>query len=98
MLKVFRDNLKSLAWILWVIIILFVLAIAADFGSSVRGRGGNADTVAKVGGETVSQQEFRRAYQHMADIYRQVYGGQLPPNMDKQLYRQTLSQTVVQKI
>jgi peptidyl-prolyl cis-trans isomerase D len=98
MLKVFRDNLKSLAWILWVIIILFVLAIAADFGSSVRGRGGAADTVAKVGGETVSQQEFRRAYQHMADIYRQVYGGQLPPNMDKQLYRQTLSQTVVQKI
>jgi peptidyl-prolyl cis-trans isomerase D len=98
MLKVFRDNLKSLAWILWVIIILFVLAIAADFGSSVRARGGAADTVAKVGGETVSQQEFRRAYQHMADIYRQVYGGQLPPNMDKQLYRQTLSQTVVQKI
>ncbi|MFL6236895.1 MAG: peptidyl-prolyl cis-trans isomerase [Thermoanaerobaculia bacterium] len=97
MLKVFRDNLKSLAWILWVIIILFVLAIAADFGASVRGNGG-ANTVAKVGSETVTQDEFRRAYQKMANVYRQIYGGQLPPNMDKQLYRQTLSQTVIQKI
>ncbi|MFL6259848.1 MAG: peptidyl-prolyl cis-trans isomerase [Thermoanaerobaculia bacterium] len=97
MLKVFRDNLKSLAWILWVIIILFVLAIAADFGASVRGNGG-ANTVAKVGSETVTQDEFRRAYQKMANVYRQIYSGQLPPNMDKQLYRQTLSQTVIQKI
>ena len=37
MLKVFRDNLKNLAWILWVIIALFVLALAADFGASNRG-------------------------------------------------------------
>jgi len=48
MLKVFRDNLKNLAWILWVIIAIFVLAIAADFGAKSQGRG-RADTVAKVG-------------------------------------------------
>jgi peptidyl-prolyl cis-trans isomerase D len=96
MLKVFRDNLKNLAWILWVIIALFVLAIAADFGASTRGRG-NGGTVAKVGSETVSQQEFRRAYQNLTNMYRQIYGGQLPPNMEKQLYQQALSQTVVQK-
>jgi peptidyl-prolyl cis-trans isomerase D len=97
MLKVFRDNLKNLAWILWVIIALFILAIAADFGAKSQGRG-SADTVAKVGGEVVSQQEFRRAYQNMTNVYRQIYGGQLPPTMEKQLLRQTLSQTVVQKI
>lgn len=96
MLKVFRDNLKNLAWILWVIIALFVLAIAADFGASVRGRG-NGDTVAKVGSETVSRQELQRAYQNITNAYRQIYGGQLPPNMEKQLYQQALSQTVVQK-
>jgi peptidyl-prolyl cis-trans isomerase D len=96
MLKVFRDNLKNLAWILWVIIALFVLAIAADFGASVRGRG-NADTVAKVGSETVSREEFKRAYQRLTEMYRQVYGGQLPPGLDKQLYQQALSQLVVQK-
>ena len=96
MLKVFRDNLKNLAWILWVIIAIFVLAIAADFGASVRGRG-SADTVAKVGSETVSQADFKRAYQRLSEMYRQVYGGQLPPGMEKQLYQQTLSQLVVQK-
>jgi peptidyl-prolyl cis-trans isomerase D len=97
MLKVFRDNLKNLAWILWVVIAVTVLAIAADFGASVRARGGNADTVAKVGSETVSRAEFKRAYQRLTEMYRQVYGGQLPPGMEKQLYQQTLSQTVVQK-
>ncbi len=96
MLKVFRDNLKNLAWILWVIIAITVLAIAADFGASVRGRGG-ADTVAKVGSETVSRVELQRAYQNITNMYRQIYGGQLPPNMEKQLYQQALSQTVVQK-
>ncbi len=96
MLKVFRDNLKNLAWILWVIIALTVLAIAADFGASMRGRG-NGDTVAKVGSETVSRQELQRAYQNVTNVYRQIYGGQLPPNMEKQLYQQALSQTVIQK-
>jgi len=78
MLKVFRDNLKNLAWILWVVIAITVLAIAADFGSSMRARGGNGDTVAKVGSETVSRAEFKRAYQRLTEMYRQVYGGQLP--------------------
>ena len=97
MLKVFRDNLKNLAWILWVIIALFVLALAADFGSRAPGRG-NETAVARVGGETISRQEFQRAYQNMTSIYRQVYGDQLSPDIEKQMYRQTLTQTVVQKI
>ena len=97
MLKVFRDNLKNLAWILWVIIALFVLALAADFGASSRGRG-NMTSVAQVGGESVSQQEFQRAYKNMTNFYRQIYGDQLTPEVEKQMYRQALSQTVVQKI
>ncbi len=97
MLKVFRDNLKNLAWILWVIIALFVLALAADFGASNRGRG-NMTSVAQVGGESVSQQEFQRAYKNMTNFYRQIYGDQLTPEIEKQMYRQALSQTVVQKI
>jgi peptidyl-prolyl cis-trans isomerase D len=98
MLKVFRDNLKNLAWILWVIIALFVLALAADFGSRTAGGRGSETSVARVGGETVSRQEFQRAYQNMTNIYRQIYGDQLSPDIEKQMYRQTLTQTVVQKI
>ena len=98
MLKVFRDNLKNLAWILWVIIALFVLALAADFGSRTSGLRGNEAAVARVGSESISRQEFQRAYQNMTNVYRQIYGDQLSPDIEKQMYRQTLTQTVVQKI
>lgn len=97
MLKVFRDNLKNLTWILWGIIILFVLALAADFGATSGGNGGMT-SVAQVGGESVSQQEFQRAYKNMTNFYRQIYGDQFTPEVEKQMYRQALSQTVVQKI
>ena len=33
MLKVFRDNLKYLSWILWLVIAVFILFVFADFGS-----------------------------------------------------------------
>ena len=33
MLKVLRDNVKYLSWILWVVIALFILAIFVDFGA-----------------------------------------------------------------
>ncbi|HEV2852382.1 MAG TPA: peptidylprolyl isomerase [Thermoanaerobaculia bacterium] len=99
MLKVFRDNLKNLAWILWVIIALFVLALAADFGSSVRGAG-NQTTAAKVGKETVSLAEFQRHYRQVEDLYRRIYGDQLTPEVEKQmrLPLQALDQAVNQKI
>lgn len=99
MLKVFRDNLKNLAWILWVIIALFVLALAADFGSGMGGSGGKA-TAATVGSETVSREEFQRAYQNLSNLYRQVYGDQLTPELEKQmrLPLQALDRAINQKI
>jgi len=97
MLKVFRDNLKNLAWILWIVIALFVLALAADFGSSVRG-GANDTTAATVGRDKVSIAEVQRAHQNLTSMYRQVYGDQFPPDMEKQLYMQALNQAVTQKI
>jgi peptidyl-prolyl cis-trans isomerase D len=97
MLKIFRDNLKNLAWILWVIIALFVLALAADFGASVGGRG-NDTTAATVGRDKVTIAEVKRAHQNLTQMYRQVYGDQFPPEMEKQLYMQALQQAVTQKI
>src|SRR5436305_9005570 len=97
MLKVFRDNLKSLAWILWIIIAVFVLAIAADFGSSVRGRATDA-TAATVGSDKVSVAEVQRAHKNLTNMYRQVYGDQFPPELEKQLYVQALNQAVNQRI
>ncbi len=99
MLKVFRDNLKNLAWILWVIIILFILALAADFGASVRG-GGTSAMAAKVGGEQVSIAEFQNEYRRLQNLYRQIYGDQLTPEMEKQmgLAMQALNSAIDRKI
>jgi peptidyl-prolyl cis-trans isomerase D len=99
MLKVFRDNLKNLAWILWVIIALFVLALAADFGASARLRGGRG-TAATVGSDTVSIAEFQNQYRQIENLYRQAYGDQLTPELEKQmrLPLQALDRAVNQKI
>ncbi len=98
MLKVFRDNLKNLAWILWVIIGLFVLALAADFGS-FQGQGSKA-AAATVGNETVSLAEFQRQYRQMENLYRQVYGDRLTPELEQQMQLplQALNRAINQKI
>jgi peptidyl-prolyl cis-trans isomerase D len=98
MLKVFRDNLKNLAWILWVIIALFVLALAVEFGGNVRQASQNV--AATVGGDQVTTQEYRRAYQNLVNRLRQVYGEQLTPEMEKQmrLPLRAIDQVILQKI
>ena len=37
MLKVLRDNLKYLSWVLWLVILVFILFVFVDFGSTVLG-------------------------------------------------------------
>ncbi|HYL04606.1 MAG TPA: peptidylprolyl isomerase [Thermoanaerobaculia bacterium] len=86
MLKVLRENVKYLSWILWVIIALFVLFIFADFGT---GLGGNRqDTqswAAKVGGDTISRLEYQRSYRVMENQYRRQLADQYTPALAKQL-------------
>ena len=98
MLKMFRDNLKSLAWILWVIIAVFVLGLAVQFGGNLREA--NQNVAATVGSEQVSTLEFQRAYKNLDTRLRQVYGDQLTPEMAKQmkLPLRALDQVISQKI
>jgi peptidyl-prolyl cis-trans isomerase D len=99
MLRVLRENVKYLSWILWVIIGLFVLFVFADFGTGVRGRG-NVTWVAKVGSETISQSEFQQAYQSMDRRLQQMYGEQYTPEVAKQMQvpLQALNEAVTTKI
>lgn len=85
MLKVFRDNLKYLAWILWVVIGLFVFFVFADFGGGVRQQGAGGTVAARVGDRTVTMDEFKRQYQQLENLYRQLYGGQMTPEIAQQL-------------
>src|SRR5436853_1834157 len=100
MLKVFRDNLKNLAWILWAIIALFVLALAVEFGGNVRQANQGQGVAATVGSERVTTLEFQRAYKNLDNRFRQVYGEQFTPEMAKQmkLPLRALDQVIGQKI
>jgi peptidyl-prolyl cis-trans isomerase D len=99
MLKVLRENVKYLSWILWVIIGLFVLFVFVDFGAGTGARD-NRSWAAKVGSTTISQSEFQRAYAAMESRYRQQLGDQYTPEMAKQmrLPLQALNKLVTDKI
>ena len=100
MLKVFRDNLKYLNWILWVVIGLFVLFVFVDFGGGLSGQGTPRATAAKVGRDTVTVTEFRNQYRNLENRFRQMYGEQFTPEVAKQMRLpiQALDQAVAQKI
>lgn len=86
MLKVFRDNLKYLSWILWVVIGLFVLFVFVDFGSGLGGQAGAPNSVAaRVGDRVVTMEDFQREYRQLDQMYRQLYGEQFTPELAEQM-------------
>lgn len=85
MLKVFRDNLKYLSWVLWLVIAVFILFVFVDFGGSVPGGGPTSEPAVKVGKYEVSYADFERAYRRSEDTYRQLYGDQFSGETARQL-------------
>jgi len=84
MLKVLRDNLKFLSWILWVVIFVFIAFVFVDFGRGIGSqRGGSA--AATVGDRAVSSKEFEREYRQLEEQYRQAFGGRYTPEIADQL-------------
>ncbi len=85
MLKVLRDNLKYLSWILWVVILVFIAFVFVDFGGGLGAQRGGGSPAATVGDETVSWKAFEREYRRLESQYRQAFGGQLPQQLVEQL-------------
>jgi peptidyl-prolyl cis-trans isomerase D len=86
MLKAFRDNLKRLMWILWVVIAAFILLVFVDFGGAGYRRQEQSDrTAATVGGETISLDDFRRQYQQSERQVQEIYGANYTPELGRQL-------------
>jgi len=100
MLKVLRDNLKYLSWILWGVIVIFVLFVFVDFGGGVPGPALRTEAAAVVDGDEISYGEFQRAYQDTEESYRTAYGTQFTPELARQLQLplQVLEQLVEQRI
>jgi peptidyl-prolyl cis-trans isomerase D len=86
MLKAFRDNLKRLMWILWVVIAAFILLVFVDFGGAGFQRQEQSDrTAATVGGETISIDDFKRQYQQSERQMQSIYGANYTPELGRQL-------------
>lgn len=100
MLKVLRDNLKYLSWILWLVILVFVAFVFIDFGGGLAPGGSPATAAATVGGERISMKEFEREYRNLEARYREAFGGRLDSQMVEQLRlpAQALEQLVNRKL
>lgn len=85
MLKVFRDNLKYLSWVLWAVIAVFVLFVFVDFGGIIPDGTRPSDAAAVVGDMEVSYGEFENRYRQLEDVYRQAYGDQFSAELANQL-------------
>jgi peptidyl-prolyl cis-trans isomerase D len=100
MLKILRDNLKYLSWILWVVILVFIAFVFVDFGGGLQRGSGAQSAAAWVGDQEVSRKEFEREYRALEQRYRQAFGGQWNSEMAErmQLPVQALEQLVDRKL
>ena len=101
MLKVFRDNLKHLKWILVFVVLVFIFFVWADFGTGIGNQGpGGPQVAAYVGDEEVTLTEFERQYRQLEGMYGQIYGNRMTPEMARQmgLPMQALNQAVNMEI
>ena len=101
MLQVLRDSMKYLAWILWVVIGVFVLFVFVDFGRGNNyGSGSPTAAAATVGGEPITRMEYEREKQRLDDQMRQQLGQQYNEELLKQLRlpQQALNRLVSNKI
>ena len=101
MLKVFRQNLKYLSWILWLVIVVFIAFVFVDFGGGLsRDPNAPANYAAKIGGEEVSVQEFQRQYRTLEGQYRQIYGDRFTTEIAQQMQlpMQALERAVAQQV
>ena len=100
MLNVFRDNIKRLAPILWVVIAVFVLLVFADY----QGQGTDASSpyaaAATVAGEPITYNEFEQQYRSLENRLQQVYGEAYTPELAQQMGipMQAMNTLISQKI
>lgn len=84
-LKMLRDNLKFLTWILWLVIAVFIGMIFFEWGGVNRMDQPRDQAAATVGGEEISYSDFQRQHQQLEQLYRQQLGGNATPEFLQQL-------------
>ena len=100
MLKVLRDNLKYLSWILWGVILVFIFFVFAEWGGAGRRLQGGQQVALSVDGDAITFPELDRAHRNLQQTYRSMYGGQIPSELEQQLQLpvQAVQQLVRQRL
>ncbi len=100
MLRVLRDNLRYLSWILWAVILIFVFFVFAEWGGAGQGLQGGQAVALKVDGEVITFPELDRAHRNLQQTYGRLYGGQIPAEIAQrlQLPVQAVQQLVRQRL
>lgn len=84
MLNVFRENLKSLKWVLWLVAISMILYLGAYFSCGPTGGGAGGGWAARIDGLEISRLELLNTARNLDQQYRQVFGqnyDQLRPSL-----------------
>ncbi|HYT32719.1 MAG TPA: SurA N-terminal domain-containing protein, partial [Thermoanaerobaculia bacterium] len=81
MLKVMRESFHRLKWTLFAVIIVFVVGFVFFSGGSPAGGSLSSQTVAKVGGDTISAAEFDARYRQVFQQQQSLYQGKLSPEL-----------------
>ena len=101
-LRYMRENLKSLKWVLWLVVGVFILLVFFEWGGfNDRAMGPqDGDAAATVGDKVITFSEFQQSYQRLENIYKQTLGDNYNRELLEQfnLPRQALDQLIQQKI
>jgi len=68
-----------------VIVLSFIGTMFLVWGKGSDGSSRSAGFAAKVNGSKISMAEYQSAYQRIRNIYQQIYGQSIPPEMEKTL-------------
>src|SRR5512132_1594231 len=81
MLKVMRESFHQLKWTLFAVIIVFVVGFVFFSGGSTNSRSLSEQTIARVGGDSISAAEFDARYREILQRQQRVYQGSLSPEV-----------------
>lgn len=87
MLDVIRKKKESVVIkaVFAIIVLSFIGTIFLVWGKGDEGMGRSAGYAAKVDRTNISLEAYQNAYQNMTETYRQIFGGNFTPELEKQL-------------
>jgi len=98
-----RNNLKSLSWVLWLVIFTFVGFVFVEWGTGGMSLKGAKNTVLSVDGESTSADEFQKQLMQAIDNYRRNFKENFNKNLiqqmqlPQQLLQQSINSIIVRK-